>query len=70
LTGLTVAVPNSFARVGSLLSAMLMGSVALVTDIPEAVSIVTWTAGAMAAPALAAVGCVVKTRRAGGSVGV
>jgi hypothetical protein len=52
-----------------LASAIVMGLLALVDGVPEAVSIVTWTPGDTAAPAVVAVGCCVKTSRGGASVG-
>jgi len=71
LIGLAVVVPRIVALVGFVPSAMLIGSVALVSGVPEAVWTITCTAGEIGVPAIVAVGWVMKTSRGGGaSVGL
>src|SRR5271156_3440257 len=61
LTALTVSVPASVPLAGLLLIAMLTELVAEVTMLPDPSSIVTCTAGVIAAPAPTFVGCTVST---------
>jgi len=71
LIGLAVVVPRIVALVGFVPSAILIGSVALVSGVPEAVWTITCTAGEIGVPAIVAVGWVTKTSRGGGaSVGL
>ena len=55
----TVTVPNSEAPLGLVPSATVTLVVAVVTVLPDASWIATWTAGAIAAPAAAVPGCTV-----------
>src|SRR5205085_601261 len=63
LIGLAVVVPRIVALVGFVPSAILIGSVALVSGVPEAVWTITCTAGEVGVPAIGAVGWVTKTSR-------
>src|SRR5207237_10112958 len=67
LIGLAVVVPRIVALVGFVPSAILIGSVALVSGVPEAVWTITCTAGEIGVPAIVAVGWVTKTSRGGGA---
>src|SRR5579859_4533008 len=56
----TMAVPDSVPPPGLVPMATVMLAVELVTVLPNVSCTVTWTAGAIAAPAVALVGCTVK----------
>src|SRR5512144_1912107 len=63
LTAATVVVPDSVPPPGLVPIATVMLAVELATVFPNASCTVTWTAGLMALPAVALVGCTVKASR-------